>query len=93
MVARSASISPTTLQNLKPWPEKPQATLTCAQRGWVAMTKWQSGVFVYMQVTACRQGPDNPGMRLAIDSRIRAISVSPTVRSIVPGVQNSRAGA
>lgn len=38
--ARSARISPTTLANLKPCPEKPAAMATCGCSGWRPSTKW-----------------------------------------------------
>ena len=51
-VAKSAMISPTTLQNLNPWPEKPAARKTFGEPGKASMMKCPSGVFVNMQ--GCR---------------------------------------
>ena len=48
-VAKSAMISPTTLQNLNPWPENPAAKKTFGEPGNASMMKWLSGVFVNMQ--------------------------------------------
>src|SRR5713226_8579806 len=62
VMARSASISPTTEENLNPCPEKPAAMLTCGYRGWASMRKCSSGVMVYMQVTARETSPFNAGI-------------------------------
>src|SRR5436305_2182738 len=48
--ASSAMISPTTEQNLKPWPEKPAATTACGQSGWRSRRKCSSGLFSKRQV-------------------------------------------
>ena len=50
-------ISPTTLQNLKPWPENPAATKTFGEPGSASMMKCSSGVFVNMQALSDSVGP------------------------------------
>jgi competence protein ComEC len=47
---KSARISPTTLANLKPCPEKPAAIDTRGSSGWRSRRKWPSGDIVYRQV-------------------------------------------
>ena len=57
LVAKSAIISPTTLQNLNPWPENPAAKKTFGKPGSASMMKCSSGVFVNMQALSAIVGP------------------------------------
>ena len=57
VVARSAIISPTTLQNLNPLPENPAAKKTFGNPGRASMMKCSSGVFVNMQALSAIVGP------------------------------------
>src|SRR4051794_35121974 len=55
--ARSARTSPTALQNLKPWPEKPAATTTCGESGCRSITKCSSGLSSKRQGLSAIVGP------------------------------------
>ena len=58
---RSLRMRPVTLENLKPWPEKPQAKCTRSLSGWRSMTKWPSVELVYLQTLMASMGPNAPG--------------------------------
>ena len=54
-------ISPTTLQNLKPWPEKPAATHTRGSSGNRSSMKCSSGELVKRHVFMSSVGPSASG--------------------------------
>src|SRR5690349_10302253 len=56
-VTRSARISPTTEQNLKPWPEKPAATIARSDSGWRSTRKCSSGESSKRHVFRATVGP------------------------------------
>ena len=58
---RSASTSPSTGVNLKPWPEKPQASSTRGASGCGPTTKFSSGVRVYQQTASRTCRSPRPG--------------------------------
>jgi hypothetical protein len=61
--ARSATISPTTGTNSKPWPENPAVTVADSERaGCRAITKCSSGGLEYMRVAAFRKVPGRLGI-------------------------------
>src|SRR6266550_7832450 len=71
---KSATISPTTGQNLNPCPEQGETINTCACLGWRSMRKCSSGVLVYIHVTARRHRPLSAGRTAETERRASAIS-------------------
>ena len=63
-----------TLENLKPWPEKPQAKCTRSLSGWRSMTKWPSAELVYLQTLMASMGPSALGRYRRSGSRISSSS-------------------
>ena len=61
VVTRSATISPTTGTNLKPWPEQAETTSTSSTPGRLSMMKCSSGVLVNMQAWSAMTGPSASG--------------------------------
>ena len=67
-------ISPTTLANLNPWPEKPAAIDTCGSPGWTSRMKCSSGLLVNKHGLRAMVGPSASGKYRRMPSRSTASS-------------------
>ena len=77
-IVSAVNISPTTVENLKPYPENPPANATAAWPECRSTMKWASGEFVYMQMC-----PRTTEPRSVKKARIRVESSGVSVRWIV----------